>query len=350
MHSNDQLHTDIPKLDVQTGKEVAAYIDTLTKPTGSLGRLEEIAIKLAEITGERFPEVSPPAAILFAADHGITEEGVSAYPKEVTVQMVQNFLQGGAAMNAFCEQIGALFTIVDVGVAGSIEHPNLVAKKVRQGTRNFFVENALTNDEVMQALQVGQEQVQTALNNHAKSLILGEMGIGNTTTASAIIGVITGGELKQLIGPGTGLDDAGVAHKYRIIKQALAARKPNRHEPFDIMEKIGGLEIAAMAGAMLEAAKERLPIIVDGLICTAAALIAKEMNPRVVDYMFVGHQSFEPGHAKALQILGEEPLLDLHMRLGEGTGAAVAFPILLSAVGMLRHMATFDEAGVSEKQ
>lgn len=339
----------IPALHKEIGEEVTAYIDTLTKPIGSLGRLESIAIALAEMTGDNFPTVIPPAAIVFASDHGIADEGVSAYPKEVTAQMVYNFLQGGAAMNIFCDQIDALFSLVDVGVAEDIEHEQLTSKKIRHGTRNFYKEDAMTEEEAIQSLNVGKEEVQKMINKGARTIIVGEMGIGNTTAASAIIAAVTGRPLAKLTGPGTGLSTEGMQHKEQIIKNALEKRQPNPNDAIDILKKIGGYEIGAMAGAMLEAAKNELPIIVDGLICTAAALIAKAVNERVTDYMFVGHRSLEPGHEGALATLEKEPLLDLQMHLGEGTGAALAFPLVESAANMLSRMATFQDAGVSEK-
>lgn len=349
MKVTDPSTIQIPNVDKEIGKEVAAYIDTLTKPVGSLGRLEKIAIQLAEITGEKFPIVTPPAAIVFAADHGITDEGVSAYPKEVTAQMVYNFLNDGAAMNVFCKQIDALFSIVDVGVAETIEHENLISRKVRRGTRSFYQEDAMTEEEVLQALAIGREEALNTINKGAKALIVGEMGIGNTSAASALIAVVTGVPIETVIGPGTGLNEKGMVHKAKILKESIERRKPNHKDPIDIMKKLGGLEITAMTGAMLEAAKNRIPIIVDGLICTAAALMAKEINERVADYMLIGHRSLEPGHKSAYEALDKEPLLDLQMHLGEGTGAAVAFPIIVSATNMLRHMATFEGAGISGK-
>lgn len=340
----------IPRLKKEVGQEVAAYIDTLTKPVGSLGRLEAIAIELAEMTGDHFPRVTPPGAIVFAADHGITDEGVSAFPKEVTAQMVQNFLQGGAAMNLFCEKIGALFSIVDVGVAVDIEDDRLLSKKVRRGTRNFYHEAAMKKEEAIEALEVGKEEVQKMLSRGAKTIIVGEMGIGNTSAASAIISVMTGSKLEDVIGPGTGLSVKGVQNKVNIIKESIERRRPNRNDALDVVSKVGGYEIAAMTGAMIEAARNEVPIIVDGLICTAAALLAKGLHERAVDYMFLGHHSLEPGHQHAFQSLYKEPLLNLQLHLGEGTGAALAFPLLESATTMLSRMATFKDAGVSEQE
>lgn len=339
----------IPELHKDVGAEVAAYVDTLTKPLGSLGRLESIAIELAEMTGEKFPTVTPAAAIVFAADHGIVAEGVSAYPQEVTAQMVENFLQGGAAMNVLCDEIDALFSIVDVGVATEIGNDSLTTKKLGPGTRNFYLENAMTEAEAVKALEIGKEEVQKMLAQGAKTIIVGEMGIGNTSSASAIIAVVTGKSLLELTGPGTGLSSEGMEKKAKIISEAIAKRQANPHDALDILQKVGGYEIAAMAGAMLEAARNQVPVIVDGLISTAAAIIAKGINESVTDYMFLGHESLEPGHESAFSALGKEPILNLHLHLGEGTGAALAFPLLKSAANILKNMATFQGAGVSEK-
>ncbi|PWA12226.1 nicotinate-nucleotide--dimethylbenzimidazole phosphoribosyltransferase [Pueribacillus theae] len=340
---------EIPLLAKDIGREVSAYLNTLTKPIGSLGRLETLAVELAEMTGSRFPVVAPPGVLVFAADHGVTEEGVSAYPKEVTAQMVLNFLSGGAAMNVFSRQIGALFEIVDVGVAEAVDGEGLIARNVRAGTRNFCQEDAMAEEEVIQALNVGKEEAAKMIENGAKCLIVGEMGIGNTTSASALLSVITGKNVKELIGPGTGLNSDQMTKKQSVIERAIEARKPDQNDPLDLLKKLGGLEIAAMAGAMLEAARNRIPIIVDGFICTVAALIANQFDNRASDYMIAGHHSTEPGHKTALEELGKQPLLDLEMRLGEGTGAALAFPIVEAATNMLCEMATFSEAGVSGK-
>jgi len=350
LNKSDLEKLYIPPLDKEIGKEVSAYLDTLTKPIGSLGRLERLAIELAEMTGHRFPIVTPPAAIVFAADHGITAEGVSAFPKEVTAQMVMNFLEGGAAMNVFCRQIGANMSIVDVGVAEDISHDQLISRKINRGTKNFLKEEAMTDAEAFEALTIGREEAAGMIASGAKSLIVGEVGIGNTTSASALLGAVTGKPIQELTGPGTGLTEEGLIHKQRMIEQAIEERQPNRHDPIDILKKLGGLEITAMAGAMLEAAKNRTPIIVDGFICTVAAIIATEIHPEAFQYMIAGHQSKELGHQMALQRLGKEPILNLDMRLGEGTGAAVAFPVVQAATNMLHEMATFSEAGVSEKE
>lgn len=344
------LLKEIQPVNKENGKKVADYIDTLTKPPGSLGVLEKIAIQLGEITGDAFPVVTPPAVIVFAADHGIVKEGVSAFPQEVTAQMVYNFLNGGAGINVFSRQIGAKFEIVDVGVATDLNDSGVVSKKVRYGTGNFLVEDAMTRAEVEQALEVGYERAQRMFDQGAKCLIVGEMGIGNTTPSSAITAVLSGRDITELVGSGTGIDSDQIKHKQAVIKQAIEARQPDRNDPLDVLAKIGGLEIAAMTGAMLAAAANRIPILVDGFICTVSGVLAAAINPHAKDYMIVGHRSKEIGHTIAMGLLGKEPLLDLGFRLGEGTGAAVAFPILQSAVLMVKEMATFSSAGISGKE
>lgn len=338
---------NIPALNKQIGQEVSAYIDQLTKPAGSLGRLEQLAIALGEMTEAHFPVVTPPGVLVFAADHGVTKEGVSAFPQEVTAQMVLNFVNGGAAINVFSEQIGASFAVIDVGVATDIPGEGFVQKKVKYGTNNFCEQEAMTRDEAKQAVSVGYEQAKAMIQQGIRCVIVGEMGIGNTTTASALLAAISDKPVELLVGKGTGIAAEAVRHKRNVIERALALHKPDASDPIGLLAKIGGLEIAAMAGAMIAAAEARVPILLDGFICTVAALVAERLHPRVVDYMIAGHRSQEPGHRVALELLGKEPLIDLKMRLGEGSGAAVAFPILQSAVTMLK-MATFASAQVSQ--
>lgn len=330
----------------QIGEEVRNYIDQLTKPRGSLGRLEELAIEIAKMTGERFPRVTPPGVLVFAADHGIAKEGVSAYPQEVTAQMVLNFVRGGAAINVFSKQIGAIFAVVDVGVAVDVDEEGVINEKVAYGTKNFAHEQAMTKEEAERAVQVGYRQANRMIDSGIRCLIVGEMGIGNTTTASALLAAMSGRNVAELVGKGTGIHDEAVKHKRAVIERALMLHQPNASDPLDLLTKIGGLEIAAMAGAMLAAAERHVPILLDGFICTVAALIAQRLNEQVVHYMIAGHESVEPGHHVALQLLNKDPLVRLHMRLGEGSGAAVAFPIVHMAMAML-HMATFSSANVS---
>ncbi|WP_025025671.1 nicotinate-nucleotide--dimethylbenzimidazole phosphoribosyltransferase [Caldalkalibacillus mannanilyticus] len=341
---------EIKPIDQLKKEEVSTYIDQLTKPQGSLGRLEELAITLAQITSSSFPVVSPPGVIVFAADHGIAAEGVSAFPQEVTAQMIYNFLQGGAAINVFARQMGAYFSIVDVGVAQDLEMEGSINKKVRYGTGNFLQEEAMTREEAFQALEAGIESAEQMVEQGAKCLVFGEMGIGNTTTSSAILAVLSEKEIDSIVGKGSGIIEEQLAKKRSIIAQALNNRQPNSADPIDILSKVGGLEIAAMAGAMMGSAHRQIPILLDGFICTVAALLAVKLCPEVKGYMIAGHQSEEPGHAVALDMLGLTPLLRLNLRLGEGSGAALAFPLLESACRMVSEMATFSSAGVSNKE
>ncbi|KHF40758.1 nicotinate-nucleotide--dimethylbenzimidazole phosphoribosyltransferase [Halalkalibacter okhensis] len=339
----------IPERNKEIGKQVKNYIDTLTKPVGSLGRLEELAILLSEMKNEKFPSVSKPGVLVFAADHGITEEGVSAYPQAVTEQMVLNFLNGGAAINVFSKQIGALLEIIDIGIASDVGHEKLVNKKIRYGTANFFREEAMTKEQAEAAIEAGYAEGIRMVNRGIQCLILGEMGIGNTSPSTAIVSVLSKKDVHSVVGKGTGISTEQLVHKGEVITQAIQQRKPKRCDPIDLLHKIGGLEIAGMAGAMLAAAEHRVPVLVDGFICSTAALIAKEIDSKVVDYLLVTHQSVEPGHTTALELLGKEPILDLGLRLGEGTGAAITFPIIQSATLMLKEMATFSSAGISDK-
>jgi len=341
----------IPPLDRKIGQKVSSYIDTLTKPKGSLGKLEDIALTLSKMTGEPFPIVTPPGVIVFAADHGIVEEGVSSYPKEVTTQMVMNFVNGGAAINVFSRQIGAMFKIVDIGVDGEINHENIHSKKIRYGTKNFLYEPAMTRKEAEKAVQVGFEEAEAFIQKGVKCLILGEMGIGNTTSSSALLALITNSSVENVVGYGTGISDDQKKKKEEIIQKAIEKHQiDNINDGYEILSKVGGFEIAGMAGAMLAAAKNRIPILLDGFICTVAACIAKLIHPNVCDYMIATHRSVEQGHSIALGFIQKDPLIDLNLRLGEGSGAAVAYPMILSASLMLKEMATFTDAGVSEKQ
>jgi nicotinate-nucleotide--dimethylbenzimidazole phosphoribosyltransferase len=344
-----QRFYSIPNVNKEMGKQVNEYINTLTKPIGSLGRLEELAIELAEMKNENFPSITKPGVLVFAADHGITAEGVSAYPQAVTEQMVLNFLNGGAAINVFSRQIGALLRIIDMGVATDIEHESLVNKKIRYGTANFYKEDAMTREEAESAIEAGYSQGLEMIKRGAECLILGEMGIGNTTVSSTVLAVLSNEDVSSLVGNGTGISSEQLLHKVEVIKQAIQHRNPNPNDPIDILAKVGGLEIAGMTGAMLAAAENRIPILVDGFISTIAALLAKSISNKVVEYMIMTHQSVEPGHEIAISLLGKQPLIDLNLRLGEGTGAAIAFPIIQSATLMLKEMATFSSAGISNK-
>ncbi|WP_445158085.1 nicotinate-nucleotide--dimethylbenzimidazole phosphoribosyltransferase [Halomonas sp. E14] len=342
----DTLAAIVP-VDDALAPAVQTRLDNLTKPPGSLGRLESLVIQLACLSGSAAPAVSPPGVIVFAADHGVAEEGVSAFPQEVTAQMVANFATGGAAINVFARQIGARLEVVDVGVKGTVEGEGVVHDKVRPGTANFAREDAMSLAEAQRAIEVG---IRAAARSHTagcRCLIVGEMGIANTTASSALLAALSGRPVTRLVGQGTGIDISRLAHKAGVIESALAARDADPTRPMEVLVKLGGLEIAAMAGAYLGAAARRMPILVDGFIATVAALVACRLVPALRGYLIFGHRSCEPGHDVALELLEAEPLLDMQLRLGEGTGAALAFPLLEAACRMLCEMATFDSAGVA---
>ncbi len=322
--------------------------DQLTKPPGSLGRLERLAIQVAGITGEARPRLTQKVVIIAAGDHGVTVEGVSAYPSEVTGQMVRNFARGGAAINVLARRAGARVVVVDVGVA-EVLPPELpiVHRKVAPGTANIALGPAMTHAQALQAIAVGLDVVDAEFALGVDVICLGEMGIGNTTAASAIVATLTASTVADVTGRGTGIDDATWRHKVEIIEQALRVNRPERHDALDVLAKVGGLEIAALVGVILGSAARRLPVIVDGFITTAAALVAAELCPAVRSYLIAAHRSVERGHVAALEDLELEPLLMLDMRLGEGTGAALALPIVDAALAVLDEMATFEDAGIS---
>lgn len=340
---------DIGPVDAAAAERTRAYLDTLTKPPGSLGRLEALAIQLSAITGSARPRVDSPAVVVFAADHGVAAEGVSAFPQEVTAQMVANFVQQGAAINVFARQLGARVDVVDVGVASPRPLPGATDARVRSGTANMLHHDAMPLDDARQAMQAGMAAVERAVQAGANGLIVGEMGIANTTASSAMLAALLEVPAAQVVGAGTGIDSTQQAHKAAVIERALANRQANPDDPLEVLCKLGGLEIAAMAGAYLAAAAHRLPAVVDGFIATVAALTACRMAPALRDYLVFGHRSAEPGHALALEALAAQPLLALEMRLGEGSGAALAYPLLQAAAAMLSDMATFSQAGVSGK-
>lgn len=325
----------------------ARAVDAKTKPPGSLGRIEALAIQLAGAQATPEPAADPARLLLFAGDHGIVAEGVSAWPSEVTTQMVANFLAGGAAANVFARTNGLAITIVDAGIAGSPpDHPDLVRAGIRRGTRNALIEDALAPEEVEAALGLGARLAAEAAGRGDRVIVLGEMGIGNTAASALIAHAVDGIGLAGLVGPGAGLDAAGVGRKAEILGRA-AARRPGRLAPFDALCAFGGLEIAMMAGALIGAASRRAVVLVDGFIATAATLCALRARPEASPYVVFAHRSREPGHRLMLEALGADPLIDLDLRLGEGTGALLAFPLLRNACAMLKDMATFDSAGIS---
>ncbi len=323
-------------------------LDELTKPRGSLGRLEDVAAQIIAIREEEFPGVSGKAVYVFAADHGIAIEGVSAYPREVTRQMVMNFLAGGAAINVLARLHHALLHVVDIGVDGDFERaPGLLHHKVARGSRNMLHEAAMSEEEMLLALRVGVQLAGQAAMTGQLILAIGEMGIGNTTAASVITCALTGASSALATGRGTGVSDAQHVYKIQIVESIMARHFLAQTHPLEILRCGGGLEIAAMTGMILAAAHHRRLIIIDGFISTAAAAIAVAIEPAARGYLFAGHRSEEPGHQSLLDRLQLQPLLSLGMRLGEGTGAVLAMPVLEAALCLYTQMATFASAGVS---
>jgi nicotinate-nucleotide--dimethylbenzimidazole phosphoribosyltransferase len=321
----------------------------LTKPPRSLGRLEEIANRLAAIQGTLSPSVARSRIVLFAADHGVCAEGVNPYPQAVTAQMVANFLRGGAAINALAAMAGTELEIVDAGVANAIPNVSgLIRRAIAAGTKNFCVEPAMTHEQAAASLSLGIEMAERAAVDGCTLLGIGEMGIGNTTAASAVTAALTGLAPSDVIGRGTGADEGCMARKQSAIKRALALHQPEIHSPLDLLARLGGFEIGGMCGLCLGAAANRCAVLVDGFIASAAAALAIRFKAAIKDYLIPAHLSTEPGHAPLLAIIGHRPLLDLEMRLGEGTGAALAVPLVRCAVAAFTSMATFASAGVSE--
>lgn len=337
-------------LDVAAMAAARARHQQLTKPPGSLGRLEELAIKLAGITGQPIARLDRKAVVVMAADHGVAAAGVSAYPSAVTAQMVLNFLAGRAAINVLARRAGARVVVVDVGVAADLPtHPGLVARKVRAGTRNMVEGPALTRDEALAAIQAGADVLESEVASGLDLVATGDMGIGNTTASSAILAAIVGCAAADVVGRGTGVDDSGLARKVAAVERALRVNRPDSADPIDVLAKVGGLEIAGLVGLILAAAGRRLPVVVDGFISGAAALVATELCPAARDYLIAAHSSVEIGHRLMLERMELVPLLNLDLRLGEGTGAAMALHLLDDAVAVLAGMATFAEAGVSNR-
>ncbi len=323
--------------------------DTLTKPTSSLGTLEDISIQIAGITGNPSQGIKDKVIITMAGDHGVTEAGVSAYPSEITGQMIYNFLNGGAAINVLARHVGARVVVVDMGVAVDIVSETLVDKKIGYGTANMINGPAMTHDDAVRSIEAGIEVLELEAEKGMDIVGVGDMGIGNTTPSSAIAAVITGAAVRAVTGRGTGLDDEGLERKIEVIEKAISVNHLNKKNPIDVLAKVGGFEIGGMVGVMLAAASHRIPVVIDGFISGAAALIAYEIAPAVKDYMIASHQSVERGHSVVLDYIGLKPLLDLDMRLGEGTGAALGISIVEAACKILNEMATFEAAGVSER-
>ncbi len=345
----DEVTARIQPIDREIATAVQARLDRLTKPQGSLGRLEETALRYAMITGEVKPTVPRGVVFTFAADHGVTTEGVSAYPQEVTPQMVLNFLRGGAGVNVLARHVGVEVRVVDIGVAyefGVV--PGLIQKKVMAGTKNLSLEPAMNREQAMKALQVGMDLAAEAAREGVGLVGTGDMGIGNTTASAAITAVMTGRPVAEVTGRGTGIGEAVHAHKVTVIQRALDRHHPHQADALDVLAKVGGLEIGGLAGLILGAAAARLPVVLDGFIAGAAALIAVGLQPRCRDYLIASHRSLERGHGAILDHLKLKPLLELDLRLGEGTGACLGMDLVQASIKILTEMATFDEAGVSQ--
>jgi nicotinate-nucleotide--dimethylbenzimidazole phosphoribosyltransferase len=346
---NDTIQ-NIKPMDNNSMAIARARQDTLTKPVGSLGRLEELSIQLAGIQAKSRPQIKQKSIIVMVADHGVAVEGTSAYPQAVTSQMVLNFIRGGAGINVICRQLGIKVMVVDIGIAGKTSSfMGIIHKKVAQGTQNMCKGAALTKDQAIQAIETGIEIVKDEFNRGLDIVGTGEMGIGNTTASSAICSVMTGRSVAEVTGKGTGLNDQQLQHKIEVINQALRLNQPDSADALDVLVKVGGLEIGGLTGVILGAAARRVPVMIDGFISGAAALIAAGLCPQVRDYLISGHVSVEPGHAIALEHLGLKPLVNLNMRLGEGTGAAIGISLAEASCRILSEMATFTEAGVSGK-
>ncbi len=329
-----------------------ARLDSLTKPPGSLGRLEELAARVAVIQGDVRPSLPSKAVVLMAADHGVTAQGVSPYPSEVTAQMVANFLAGGAAISQLARHAGASLVLVDIGVDADLPpHETLVSAKVARGTADLSLGPAMTPDEAQTAFMEGVGTARGLADENVSMIAIGEMGIGNTTAAAALTCALTGAGPVDVVGPGTGLDEAGVAHKAQIVARALDVNEEAvAAGPFDALAAVGGLEIAGLAGVVVGAAQAGIPVVADGFISGVAALAAIRIAPAAADYLFTSHRSAEPGHRIVLDAIGVPPVLELDMRLGEGTGAALAMEIIDAACACMSGMATFAEAGVSESE
>lgn len=350
MGAFEETMKKIEKLDSSTIGKTQKRLDNLTKPQGSLGRLEELAKRVVQITRKDTLKLHNKVIFVMAADHGVAESGVSAYPKEVTAQMVYNFLRKGAGINVLARHVSARVVVTDIGVASDLEPASdLKMKKIAYGTKNMVKEPAMTREEAIRSIESGIEVFEEEFEKGIDIIGAGDMGIANTTSSSAIASVITGAGVEDVTGRGTGIDDKKFVQKVDIIKKTISLHQPDRRDALSVLSKVGGFEIGGLAGVMLAAASRRVPIVIDGFISGAAALIAHTLEPKVKDYMIAGHCSVEKGHRYILDYIGLKPLLDLDLRLGEGTGAALAISIIEASMKILNEMATFDAAAVSKK-
>ncbi len=346
-----KLLSRIRRPDPQLAARAQAHLDQLTKPLGSLGRLEELAWRLVEMTGNDPPVVRRPVIFTLAADHGVVAEGVSAYPQVVTAQMVENFLRGGAAINVLARHAGADVVVADFGVATPLpSRPGLVVKRIGPGTRNIARGPAMTREEALVAVEAGIALVEAERCQGVDLIGTGDMGIGNTTAASAIVAAITRAPVEVVTGRGAGIDEGAWKRKVAVVGQALDVNRPEPTDALDVLQKVGGFEIGGLVGVILAGAAWRIPVVLDGFIVGAAALLAVGLQPETRHFLLASHCSVEPGHRVVLEHLGLRPYLDLDMRLGEGTGAALAFTLIRAALRIYTEMATFKSAGVSERQ
>ncbi len=340
----------IPPINKITAEKAVIRHNELTKPLGSLGRLEDLSIQIAGMTDREHPQIHQKAVFVFAADHGVAEEGISAYPVEVTAQMVANIVKGKAAVSVLAKHVAAKVVVVDVGVAKDISHLfGVIHRKVAFGSRNLRLGPAMELEQVELAINCGMQVLDEQAKSGLDLVALGEIGIGNTTPAAAITSAITGLPVESVTGRGTGLDDLGLLRKIEVIKESIRVNQPDPNNALDVLAKVGGLDIAGLVGVIIAAAARRLPIVLDGFITGAAAIIAVKLRSEIKPYLIASHLSAEVGHRTVCKWLGLEPLLDLKLRLGEGSGAMLAVPIIESAVHVLNEMATFNEAGVSRK-
>ncbi|MFQ5645571.1 MAG: nicotinate-nucleotide--dimethylbenzimidazole phosphoribosyltransferase [bacterium] len=342
----------ITALDRSGEKEIQGELDFLTKPRGSLGRLEELALEYVLITGKK--TIGKKTIVVMAGDHGVVAEGVSAFPQEVTPQMVLNFLRGGAGINVLSRHVGAEVIVVDIGVAGEIPESDLTAdlnrRRIANGTDNMLKGPAMSLEQAARAVETGIMTASREIARGADLLGTGDMGIGNTTPSTAISAVITGKPVAEITGRGTGIDDSALTHKIEVIEQAIEKNRPDSNSALDILAKVGGYEIGGLAGVILAGAAARVPVVIDGFISASALLIACKLAPRAVDYIMTSHNSVESGHKVIYDYLGVSPLFDLSLRLGEGTGAALGMSLVEAGVKILSQMATFADAGVTENE
>ena len=337
----------IGQLNTEAMKRSRERIDALIKPVGSLGRMEELAVQLAGITGEITPKLDKKLIIVMSADHGVYVEGVAPNPQVITAIHTPNFAKGVTGVNAFAKQAGSEVIVVDIGIAADVDYPGVIQRKVRYGTDNMAKGPAMSREEAIKALEVGIEITTDAINKGVNLIGTGEMGIANTTASTAIIAVVGKHDPMEIVGVGAGLPLDKLSHKASVIKRAIEINNPDINDGIDILAKVGGLEIAGMAGIMLAAAAHGVPVVVDGYISTAAAIIAYKIQPNIKPFLIASHMTAESGGKTALELLGLKPMFDMGLRLGEGTGAALAFNFIEAATYMVREMITFEEAGIT---